>query len=72
MVTYAFEALNTQKNVEYIDMPEHLKGKYQYYTCAEMEKMRSTGYTEEVMTLRDAVHDYLVNYCLPGKYLGDE
>ena len=72
MVTYAFEALNTPKNVEYIDMPEHLKGKYQYYTCAEMEKMRSTGYTEEVMTLRDAVHDYLVNYCLPGKYLGDE
>ncbi len=72
MVTYAFEALNTPKNVEYIEMPEHLKGKYQYYTCAEMEKMRSTGYTGEIMTLRDAVHDYLVNYCLPGKYLGDE
>ena len=72
MVTYAFEALNTPKNVEYIDMPEHLKGKYQYYTCAEMDKMRSVGYTDEVMTLRDAVHDYLVNYCLPGKHLGDE
>ena len=71
MVTYAFEALKTPKNVEYIDMPEHLKGKYQYYTCAEMDKMRSVGYTDEVMTLRDAVHDYLVNYCLQGKYLGD-
>jgi ADP-L-glycero-D-manno-heptose 6-epimerase len=72
MVTYAFEALNTAKNVEYIDMPEHLKNKYQYYTCAEMDKMRSIGYTQDVMTLQAAVHDYLVNYCLPGKYLGDE
>ena len=72
MVTYAFEALNTPENVEYIEMPEHLKGKYQYYTCAEMDKMRSIGYTDEVMSLHDAVHDYLVNYCLPGKYLGDE
>ena len=72
MVTYAFEALNTPKNVEYIEMPEHLKGKYQYYTCAEMDKMRSVGYTDEVMTLQAAVHDYLVTYCVPGKHLGDE
>ena len=68
----AFSALNKPVNIEYIEMPEHLRDRYQYYTCAEMEKLRNLGYTEEAMTLEDAVHDYITNYLIPGKYLGDE
>ena len=68
----AFTALNKPVNIEYIEMPEHLRDRYQYYTCAEMEKLRNLGYTEETMSLEDAVHDYITNYLIPGKYLGDE
>ena len=68
----AFAALNKPVDIEYIEMPEHLRDRYQYYTCAEMEKLRNLGYTEKTMSLEDAVHDYIVNYLIPGKYLGDE
>ena len=67
----AFAALGKPCNIEYIEMPEHLRSKYQYYTCAEMDKLRAAGYTQEATSLKDAVHDYLVNYCVQGKYLGD-
>ncbi|MBR1951787.1 MAG: ADP-glyceromanno-heptose 6-epimerase [Lentisphaeria bacterium] len=68
----AFTALNKPVNIEYIEMPEHLRDRYQYYTCAEMEKLRNLGYSEETTSLEDAVHDYITNYLIPGKYLGDE
>ncbi len=68
----AFAALNKPVDIEYIEMPEHLRDRYQYYTCAEMEKLRNLGYTEKTMSLEEAVHDYIVNYLIPGKYLGDE
>ena len=67
----AFAALGKPCNIEYIEMPEHLRSKYQYYTCAEMDKLRLAGYTAEATSLKDSVRDYLVNYCLQGKYLGD-
>ena len=66
-----FDALGKEINIEYIDMPDHLKDRYQYYTKAEMEKFYSTGYTREIFSLQEAVRDYVVNYLLPGKYLGD-
>ena len=68
----AFAALGKPVDIEYIDMPEHLRDRYQYYTCAEMEKLRNLGYSEEPASLEDAVSDYIKNYLIPGKYLGDE
>ena len=68
----AFSALEKPVDIEYIEMPEHLRDRYQYYTCAEMTKLRSLGYTEETTSLEDAVYDYIRNYLVPGKYLGDE
>ena len=53
-------------------MPESLRDRYQYYTCAEITKLRELGYDKEIMTLEDAVKDYLVNYLEKGSYLGDE
>jgi len=57
-----FSALRLEPNIEYIDMPEGLEKRYQYYTCAQMNKLRFTGFRNEFMPLEDAVQDYVCNY----------
>ncbi|OGV34585.1 MAG: ADP-glyceromanno-heptose 6-epimerase [Lentisphaerae bacterium GWF2_45_14] len=66
-----FSAVNQQPVIEYVAMPEHLKDKYQYYTKAEMGKLRSFGYAKECRSLQDSVGDYVKNYLIPNRYLGD-
>ena len=66
-----FDAMGKPVNIEYIDMPEHLRDRYQYYTRAEIGKIRRAGYDREITSLEASVRDYVVNYLLPGKYLGD-
>ena len=72
LVTAAFNALKKPVDIEYIDMPESLRDRYQYYTCASIEKLRKLGYSEKIMSLDDAVADYICNYLERGLYLGDE
>ncbi|MGN0848220.1 MAG: ADP-glyceromanno-heptose 6-epimerase [Victivallaceae bacterium] len=72
MVKAAFKALNKPENIEYIDMPESLRPKYQYYTCADMSKLHKLGWNKEPMSLEEAIYDYYVNYQIPGRLLGDE
>jgi ADP-L-glycero-D-manno-heptose 6-epimerase len=48
--------------IEYIEMPESLKDKYQYFTKAHMRNLRDAGYSLQFTPLEDAVHDYVVNY----------
>ncbi len=67
-----FRALDKNPVIEYIDMPEYLRGRYQYYTCAETGKIRALGYSREPLPLADAVSDCVKNYLLPDKFLGDE
>ncbi|RJQ55223.1 MAG: ADP-glyceromanno-heptose 6-epimerase [Nitrospiraceae bacterium] len=57
-----FSALGNDPTIEYIDMPEGLETKYQYYTCAQMEKIRFSGFKHRFMSLEEGVHDYVVNY----------
>jgi len=57
-----FSALEMKPDIAYIDMPEGLEKKYQYYTCAQTEKLKKTGFTDEFTSLEDAVRDYVVNY----------
>ena len=52
-------------------MPVSIRHQYQYYTCADISKIRSTGYEKPVTTLEDSVADYAVNYLLPRKRLGE-
>lgn len=66
-----FSAMERPVNIEYIDMPESIRNTYQYLTCAETAKIRAVGYTEAVTSVEDAVHDYVRNYLVPGKRLGD-
>ncbi len=67
----AFAALNKPVAIEYIEMPESLRDRYQYYTKAEMDKLRQLGYTREATSLADAVKDYITNYLVPARHLGD-
>lgn len=68
----AFEALNKPVDIEYIEMPDHLRDRYQYYTKAEMGKLRQLGYDKEATPLHDSVIDDIRSYLIPGLYLGDE
>lgn len=66
-----FAALDLKPNIEFVDMPATLQPKYQYYTCADIAKLRSTGYEANVTPLVDSVADYVKNYLVTGKLLGD-
>ena len=57
-----FEVLGMKTNINYIDMPERLKEKYQYYTKAEIKKLREVGYLGEFMDVKSGVTDYVKNY----------
>ncbi len=67
-----FAAMGRETDIEFIEMPGYLRPKYQYSTCAVMDKLRATGYQAPVMTLEAAVEDYVRNYLMPGRRLGDE
>lgn len=66
-----FKALDRPEDIEYIDMPENLREKYQYHTEADLTRIREAGYTAATTPLDEAVADYVRNYLIPGKHLGD-
>ncbi|WP_395742706.1 ADP-glyceromanno-heptose 6-epimerase [Prosthecobacter sp.] len=72
LATAIFKALGKEPNIEFIDMPEHLQSKYQYYTCADIAKLRGSGFAAEITPLAEAVRDYVQGYLVPEKRLGDE
>ena len=71
LVNPIFKALDLPVNIDIIDMPEHLRGKYQYFTEANIDKLRATGYSGNQFTLEEAVTDYVTNYLKPERKLGD-
>jgi ADP-L-glycero-D-manno-heptose 6-epimerase len=64
-----FAAMNKEPNIQYIEMPETLKEKYQYYTQAETKKIQKAGYKNQTTTLEDAIKDYVTNYLMNEEYL---
>ena len=67
-----FAAMGLPPNIEFIDMPAALQPKYQYYTCADITKLRQSGFKEEITPLAEAVRDYVQNYLMKDRRLGDE
>lgn len=57
-----FHALDLEPNIEYIDMPEKLRGKYQYYTKAEMSKLYDAGYPYHFADVENGVRDYVQSH----------
>jgi ADP-L-glycero-D-manno-heptose 6-epimerase len=64
-----FAALKRPTVIEFVEMPEMLRGKYQYFTEANIEKLHSAGYSGPEFSLEQAVSDYLQNHLLPGRSL---
>jgi ADP-L-glycero-D-manno-heptose 6-epimerase len=64
MVKAIFSALGINHKIEYIDMPESIRNRYQYFTEAKMEKLESAGCSYKFMSLEDAVNDYVLGYLL--------
>ena len=68
LVAATFSALGTETNIEYIDMPEDIRDKYQYFTEADMHKIRQAGYTQPFTELEVGVQDYVQHYLAPHSH----
>jgi len=64
-----FNALEKRANIEYIDMPESIRSQYQYFTQADISKLRKAGYKAQMTPLEDAIKDYVQNYLSINGYL---
>jgi len=62
LVKATFAGLDLPCRIEYIDMPEDIRDTYQYFTEANMEKLRSVGYVDEFYSLERGIDDYVRNY----------
>ncbi len=62
LATAVFAAMEKQPRIQYIDMPSEIRDRYQYYTQAEMEKLRRAGYDRPMHSLEDGIADYVRNY----------
>lgn len=57
-----FSALNLEPNIEFIDMPDGLEKRYQYYTCADTAKLRACGFRREFTSLEASVREYVASF----------
>jgi ADP-L-glycero-D-manno-heptose 6-epimerase len=62
LVHAVFAAMEREPSIEYIDMPEAIRDKYQYFTEARMEKLRKAGFRTAFHTLEEGVHDYVTRH----------
>ena len=69
LATNTFHAMNTPVSISFVPTPEDIRGKYQYFTEASMEKLRSIGYSLDFFSLEAGIEDYVKNYLIPGKFL---
>jgi len=68
LVAATFHALGLETKIEFIDMPEDIRDKYQYFTEADMTKLKEAGYTNAFSSLENGVGDYVKNYLSGHKY----
>jgi ADP-L-glycero-D-manno-heptose 6-epimerase len=68
LATATFTAMGIEPVIEYIDMPEDIRDKYQYFTEADMAKLRNAGYRNDFYSLEDGVSDYVTNYLQDKTY----
>lgn len=64
LATNVMSSMAREPHITYIDMPQDLQGKYQYYTQAHMDKLRKAGYKTPFTSLEDGVKDYVQNYLM--------
>ncbi|MFT4275337.1 MAG: ADP-glyceromanno-heptose 6-epimerase [Rhodopseudomonas sp.] len=62
LILSAYAALGTPPQIEYIDMPEQIRGSYQYFTQSEGDRLRAAGYNGGFTPLEEAVASYVTGY----------
>lgn len=70
LVASIFKAMGKPVNIEFIDLPAEIADRYQYFTEAKMERIKTAGYSNEISSLETGVTDYVKNYLLKDLYLG--
>jgi ADP-L-glycero-D-manno-heptose 6-epimerase len=68
LVNNTFQGLQLEPKIDFIDTPADIRDKYQYFTQANMSKLRSIGYNKPFHTLEQGIHDYVTNYLISEKY----
>jgi ADP-L-glycero-D-manno-heptose 6-epimerase len=68
LVMATFKGLDKEPEIVFIDMPVDIRNKYQYFTEANMQKLRAAGYNDEFYTLEEGVNDYVRNYLSKGEF----
>ena len=68
LINAIFKAAGERSNIEFIDMPEDIRDKYQYYTEADMNKLREAGYTEQFYSVENGVSDYVRKFLSTKRY----
>lgn len=68
LVRATFKAMDKEENISFIDTPTDIRDKYQYFTEADMNKLKSIGYDKPFTPLENGVTDYVQNYLKEGKY----
>ena len=59
-----FKAMGKETNIEFIDIPEDIRDKYQYFTEANMTKLKNAGYNKKFTSLEEGIEDYVKNYLM--------
>lgn len=67
LATNTFRALGLEPNISFVDTPADIRGTYQYFTEANMAKLKAAGFTKPFMTLEEGVEDYVRQYLAAGK-----
>ena len=68
LVKNTFAGVNKTPNIDFVDTPIDIRDKYQYFTEANMNKLKSIGYSKPFSTLEEGVKDYVENYLIGKKY----
>lgn len=62
-----FKAMDRKVNIEFVDTPIDIRDKYQYFTEADIDKLRKAGYDKEFYSLEEGINDYVKNYLIPDR-----
>ncbi|MCD6062549.1 MAG: rfaD [Flavipsychrobacter sp.] len=68
LVLAIFDTLGLPPQIEYIDTPEDIRDKYQYFTEADMTKLRAAGYEKPFHSLEAGINDYVGEFLEKGLY----
>jgi ADP-L-glycero-D-manno-heptose 6-epimerase len=63
-----FAGMGIPPDIRFIDMPEDIRDKYQYFTEANITKLKKAGYTNTFYSLEEGIDDYVKNYLITGNY----